>query len=76
MDMYYQIRENGIPFGFYWNGRDSWVRESGKKTYKNITMCCTDAAMLSKRKSVVVVKRMLLPNGKWKELPIKVFSKK
>ena len=74
--MYYQIRENGNPLGRYWNGRENWVSDCGRKTYKNITMCCTDAAMLSKKKSVVVVKRYELPNGKWKELPIKVFRKR
>ena len=75
MNTRYQIRENGIPFGKYWDGRENWTTDPDKKIYYNISMCCTDAAMLSKKKSVVVVKRFEQPNGKTKELPIKVFKK-
>jgi hypothetical protein len=80
MEFYYQIRKNGNPLGAYWNGRntysESWVNEAGKKVYNNLTMCMTDAVTLAKYYcSIVIVKRMKLPNGKWKELPLKVISK-
>lgn len=80
MEFYYQIRENGIPFGRYFNGMtpyaNDWLPIEGRRIYHNISACCQDANILSEKKSVVVVKRMKLPNGKWKELPIKVFKKK
>ncbi len=81
MEYYFQIKDT--LNGYYFNGRNSmeqnWVREAGKKQYKNIAMCHQDAhsivnSKMGGRNSVVIVKRY--NNGiKWIETPVKVINK-
>ena len=82
MEYYFQIKDS--LNGHYFNGRNTmehnWVKDAGRKQYKNIAMCHQDAnrivnSKIGGRKSVVIVKRY--NNGvRWFETPIKVVNKK
>lgn len=82
MEFYFQIKDS--LNGHYFNGRNAieynWVKDAGRKQYKNLAMCHQDAnsivnSKIGWRKSVVIVKRY--NNGvRWFETPIKVVNKK
>ena len=82
MEYYFQIKDS--LNGYYFNGRNTmehnWVKDAGRKQYKNIAMCHQDAnsilnSKIGGRKSVVIVKRY--NNGiRWFETPVKVINNK
>ena len=82
MEFYFQIKDS--LNGHYFNGRNAieynWVKDAGRKQYKNLAMCHQDANSIVNSK---IGGRKSVGNGKrendgvrWCETPIKVVNKK